>query len=145
MRYLLDTCVLSELVRPKPSRSVVAWVEAQDEHELFLSVVTFGELHKGIAKLPEGERRSRLERWVADDLATRFENRILPVDVEIAAAWGALLGRAEADGPPVPVIDALIGATARVHGCAVVTRDTAHFERTGVLVFDPWEPTTGSG
>ncbi|HSN57299.1 MAG TPA: type II toxin-antitoxin system VapC family toxin [Candidatus Sulfomarinibacteraceae bacterium] len=138
MRYLLDTCVLSELVRPKPASNVVRWVGDQDEHRLFLSVVTIGELHKGVAKLPAGTRRARLETWVEVDLAGRFHGRVLPVDGAVAAAWGVMLGEAEAGGVPLPVIDALIGATAKVHGCAVVTRNVADLERTGAHVVNPW-------
>ncbi len=138
MRYLLDTCVLSELVRPKPNPRVVAWVEDQDEHQLFLSVVTIGELRKGIAKLPPGQRRSRLEKWVTEDLALRFHQRILAVNTEVASLWGTILGEAEALGSPLPVVDVLIGATARVHEFTVVTRNVADLERTGVNVLNPW-------
>jgi len=138
VRYLLDTCVLSELVRPKPDAKVVSWVDGQDEHHLFLSVITIGELHKGIAKLPAGLRRARLEQWIKEDLAARFHQRILPVDTMVASAWGAMLGEAEAGGAPLPVVDALIGATAKVHGCAVVTRNVVDLERTAIEVINPW-------
>ena len=138
MNYLLDTCVLSELVKPQPEPKVVDWVGDRDEYCLFLSVITIGELHKGIAKLPDGPRRARLESWVAVDLKARFGERILPVDTRVAATWGVILGEAEAQGSPLPVVDALIGATASVHGCVVVTRNVADFERTGVEVENPW-------
>lgn len=138
MNYLLDTCVLSELVKPQPEPKVVDWVGDQDEYCLFLSVITIGELHKGIAKLPDGPRRTRLEFWVAEDLTARFDKRILSVDTRVAATWGAMLGEAEAAGSSLPVVDALIGATASVHGCVVVTRNVADFERTGVDVENPW-------
>lgn len=138
MNYLLDTCVLSELVKPQPEPKVVQWVGDRDEYRLFLSVVTIGELHKGVAKLPHGPRRTGLETWVAGDLSARFDKRILPVDIRVAATWGVMLGEAEAKGNPLPVVDALISATAAVHGCVVVTRNVADFERTGVEVEDPW-------
>jgi len=138
VRYLLDTCVLSELVRPKPSPKVVTWVDHQDEHQLFLSVVTIGELHKGVAKLPAGRRRTRLERWVEEELVRRFHQRILPVDIAVASTWGAMLGEAETLGSPLPVVDALIGATASVFGCTVVTRNVADLVRTNVEVMNPW-------
>jgi len=138
VRYLLDTCVLSELVKPKPEKNVIEWVDAHDEHQLFLSVVTIGELHKGIAKLPEGERRTRLEKWVEEDLTSRFHQRIFSVDSDVASTWGSMLGEAEAGGTPLPVVDALIGATAKVHECTVVTRNVADLERTGVDVINPW-------
>ena len=138
MRYLLDTCVVSELTKPRPNQAVVRWVNCHDEHGMFLSVLTIGELHKGIAKLPTGPRRERLETWVREDLSSRFHGRILPVDTEVAATWGAMLGVAEVGGGPLPVVDALIGATARVHGCVVVTRNVTDLERTGAKVVSPW-------
>jgi len=138
VNYLLDTCVLSELVKPQPEPKVVDWVGDQDEYCLFLSVITIGELHKGIARLPGGQRRARLESWVAEDLTARFGERILPVDTLVAATWGFMLGEAEAKGSPLPVVDALISATASVHRCVVVTRTVADFERTGIEVENPW-------
>ncbi len=138
MRYLLDTCVLSELVKPRPTAPVVQWIGEQDEQVLFLSVITIGELHKGIAKLAAGPRRDQLEQWVNLDLADRFDDRILAIDAAVAAAWGQLLGDGEVRGLSLPVVDALIAATAVVHGCAVVTRNVADFERTGVEVVCPW-------
>jgi toxin FitB len=138
VNYLLDTCVLSELVKPQPEPKLVEWVDDRDEHRLFLSVITIGELHKGIAKLPDGPRRTSLESWVVEDLTARFDKRILSVDTRVAATWGVMLGEAEAKGSPIPVVDALIGATASVHGCVVVTRNVADFERTGIDVENPW-------
>ena len=138
MRYLIDTCVLSELVKSRPSKKVVEWVKAQEELDLFLSVMTIGELHKGIAKLPPGARRDRLEGWVEQDLAVRFRNRVLPIDNEVAAKWGVMLGEAEATGESLPVIDALIGATALACDCVVVTRNVSDLERTGAEVLNPW-------
>ena len=138
MRFLLDTCVLSELAKPKPEKKVIEWVDAHDEHQLFLSVVTIGELHKGIAKLPVSARRTRLEKWVGEDLASRFHQRIFSVDTDVASTWGSMLGEAEAGDTSLPVVDALIGATASVHKCAVVTRNVTDLERTGVDVINPW-------
>lgn len=138
MNYLLDTCVLSELVKRRPEPAVVEWIRDQDEHRLFLSVITIGELQKGITKLEAGAKRERLKRWVAEDLAARFHRRIIPVDSRVASSWGAMLGEAKSKGKPIPVVDALIGATARVHQCVVVTRNVVDLERTGVEVFNPW-------
>ena len=138
MSFLLDTCVLSELVKPCPDGRVVNWIECHDEHLLYLSVLTIGELHKGIAKLPSGARQERLRGWVGRDLMARFDGRILDVTVDVAARWGAILGEAEQSGQPVPVIDALIAASALVAGCAVVTRNIGDLARTGVKVVNPW-------
>jgi len=137
--FLLDTCTLSELTKPAPNLGVIAWVEGQDELGLHVSVLTLGELHKGIAKLPAGKRRSRLERWVTVDLATRFRGRVLDVNREVAVAWGGIQAQAERSGKPIPLVDSLIGATALVHECVVVTRNSTDIERTGVTVVDPWQ------
>ena len=139
MSFLLDTCVISELVKTAPDAGVVAWIHDQEESELFLSVLTLGELQKGIAKLPEGSRRSRLEAWVRSDLLIRFGRRILDVDQRTAVLWGTRQGEAERNGRPIPVIDGLIGASALANGCTVVSRNTADIERTGADVFNPWQ------
>ena len=138
MSFLLDTCVLSELVKPRPSTAVCDWVAAQNEDRLFLSVITVGELQKGISKLPPGRRRTELQKWFEGDLLIRFQGRILGIDTAVAGAWGVMLGEAEGRGRPLPVIDALIAATAKVHGCAVVTRNEADIEPTGIELVNPW-------
>jgi predicted nucleic acid-binding protein len=136
--WLLDTCVVSELIRPRPKASVVRWVRERDESELFLSVVTIGEIEKGIAKLPDSSKRLSLEPWVRRDLAERFRTRLLSIDASIASRWGAISGASEARGQPLPVVDALIAATALLHGLVVVTRNTEDLERCGARCFDPW-------
>jgi predicted nucleic acid-binding protein len=136
--WLLDTCVISELVRPRPKASVVRWMEERTEDELFLSVITIGELEKGIAKLPESTRRTALEQWVRRDLADRFRDRLLMIDAVVSARWGALAGASEARGQPLPVIDSLIAATSLQHDLTVVTRNSDDFERCGVRSVNPW-------
>ena len=138
MKFLLDTSVVSELVKPAPSAGVLAWLEKSDEDDLFLSVLTIGELEKGIAKLADPRRRARLTSWVRKDLASRFESRLLPVSVEVAARWGSLTGQSGRRGQPLPVIDSLIAATCLVHGLIAVTRNRVDFERCEVECFDPW-------
>lgn len=138
MSWLLDTCVVSELVRPRPKASVVRWMRERDESELYLSVVTIGELEKGIAKLPDSPKRLVLEQWVRRDLPERFRARLLSIDAGVASRWGAIAGASEARGQPLPVVDALIAATALVHGLVVVTRNTEDLERCGARCFDPW-------
>lgn len=139
MSYLLDTCVVSELAKPEPNEGVLAWVREAVEEMLFLSVITFGELEKGIAKLPESFKKKRLQSWVRKDLADRFAGRILGIDIEIAARWGALVGQSERDGLPLPVIDSLIAATCLHHELIVVTRNTDDFERCGARCLNPWK------
>ena len=139
MNWLLDTCVVSELIKPRPKASVVQWVGAQDEESLFLSVITLGEIEKGIARLREPAKRSSLERWVRSELADRFRGRLLPVDSSIAARWGAIAGAAEINGQPLPVIDCLIAATSLQHDLTVVTRNVEDFARCGARCLNPWD------
>jgi predicted nucleic acid-binding protein len=137
MAYLLDTCALSEFTKPEPSRSVDAWFAQIPDGADFVSVLTLGELGKGIAKLPASRRRTSLERWFGG-LRDRFSGRILPVDEPVALEWGRIAARSELSGHPVPSIDALLAATAIVHGLSVVTRNSSDIVRTGAPVIDPW-------
>lgn len=141
MTFLLDTCMLSETVRPQPAPSVLAWLGSQAEEALYLSVVTLGELHKGIAKLRDGERKQRLASWVDSVLLERFRGRILAIDPAVATAWGQLAGELEGAGRPLLVLDGLIAATARVYDLTIVTRNSAHFRECGVRTLDPWQPS----
>lgn len=138
MSFLLDTCFLSELAKPNPAPRVAAWASAADESLLFVSTLTFGELQKGISRLPDSRRRQQLQAWLSTDLLGRFQGRCLPVTTEIALRWGQAQAVAALRGRPVPVLDGLIGATALVHGLTVVTRNTADMAEFGVPVFNPW-------
>jgi toxin FitB len=135
--FLLDTNIISELVRPKPEPRVKAWVAATDEDLLYLSVLTFGEIRKGIASLKDASRRVRLETWLDSDLVLRFAGRILPVDQAVADRWGRLAAQAGPKSLP-PVIDGLLAATALHHNLTLVTRNTKDVAGTGVPVFNPW-------
>ncbi|HUP95191.1 MAG TPA: type II toxin-antitoxin system VapC family toxin [Burkholderiales bacterium] len=139
MSFLLDTSVVSELVKKLPNEGVLSWLSRQDEDSLYLSVLTLGELEKGISKLRASARRDRLRSWLSRDLAARFADRLLLVDVPVATRWGTLTGDAEKRGTPLPVIDSLIAATALEHGFSVVTRNVTDFERCGVACVDPWK------
>ncbi len=139
MKYLLDTCLISELVKKAPNPAVVSWLDEQDEQKLFLSVLNLGELQKGISKLPDGTKKSELQAWVALDLVERFTGRILEIDLDTALTWGRLQGEAEQAGDKLPVMDSLIAATAVAHGLIVVTRNVKDIERCGVRVCNPWE------
>jgi hypothetical protein len=136
--WLLDTCVISELAKPRPAPSVVAWIRGSPEDELFISVITLGELEKGIARLPGSARRKTLEAWVREDVADRFRGRVLAVDIAVASRWGALSGASESRGQPLPVLDSLIAATSLQHGLTVVTRNTDDLERCGARCLNPW-------
>jgi len=137
--YLLDTNCISELVSPKPDRRVTEWVEAADEGLLFLSVMTLGEIRKGIAGLAQGKRRTHLETWLEVDLQSRFSGRIVPVDAAIADRWGLLASEAKRKGKPLSVVDGLLAATALHYNLTVVSRNSSDFTATQVQVLNPWE------
>lgn len=136
--FLLDTNVPSELIRPQPDQRVKAWVAAQSLDALFLSVVSIGEMHKGISILPPGKRRAELEAWLETDLLKMLSGRILPVTQSIAKQWGVLEGRRQLIGRPIHVPDAQIAATAIEHGLVLVTRNVRDFDDVGVTVINPW-------
>ena len=136
--FLLDTNVISELVRPKPDDKVRRWIEETDESILFLSVLTLGEIRNGVSRLSSGRRRGRLELWLQADLPLRFQDRILPIDAAIADRWGTVSAIAAAKGKPVPVIDGLLAATAIHHNLTLVTRNGADVAGTGVPTLNPW-------
>lgn len=137
MRVLLDTCVLAEIRHPQGNPEVKDRVSAFAEDSLFLSVLTVGEIHKGIVLLKAGPKQRELSDWLLG-LETHFGSRILGVDGEVARLWGQLTARAQTDGIVVSAADGLIAATALRHGLCVVTRNTRHFAATGAQILDPW-------
>lgn len=138
MKYLLDTCLISELVKKVPNSDVVDWLNVQDEQSLFLSVLTIGELQKGICKIPDSARKSELQAWVEHDLTLRFTGRIIDIEMETVLIWGRMQGESEQKGESLPVMDSLIAATASAHGLVVVTRNVKDIERCQVRVCNPW-------
>ena len=138
MNYLLDTCVISELVREQPDALVLKWVSSIPETSLFLSVLTFAEIHKGIEKLPESKRKDKLHKWVNADLRVRFKGRILNLNLNVATKWGQVQGQAERRGKPMPLMDGLIAATAISNDLIVVTRNTKDMEQSEVTLLNPW-------
>ena len=137
MSYLLDTNVLSELRRKAPDAQVQAWLAQRPVATLFLSVLTLGEIRKGIALLADPQRRPRLLDWLETELPAFFSGRILPVDVAVADRWGRVVAEA---GRPLPAIDSLLVATAAQHGLILVSRNLRHMQGLGVQVIDPWQP-----
>lgn len=138
MKYLLDTCVVSELSKKKPLKNLITWIKLRDETDLYLSVLTFGELQKGIAKLGESKKKYSLIEWVETDLLKRFDNRILAITDSVARKWGDIQGKAEQEGKKMLVVDSLIAATALIHNLQVVTRNTVYMEFSGVKLINPW-------
>ncbi|WP_394821925.1 type II toxin-antitoxin system VapC family toxin [Pendulispora albinea] len=138
MGYLLDTCILSEFTKTYPAAAVDDWLERVPDASQFVSVLTLGEIEKGIQKLPASTRRRKLELWLTE-IRTRFQQQTLPIDERVAIEWGRISARAESKGHPLPVVDTLIAATAIVYGLSVVTRNTADMMHTGATIIDPWE------
>lgn len=137
MRILLDTCVLSELYKPEPLVSVYEAVNRIPDEHLFLSVITVGEIRKGIAILPESQRKQALLKWFST-IEHEFSERLLPITAETAGIWGKLTARAQQNGFIVPASDGLIAATALQHGLHLMTRNVKDFEPTHVMLINPW-------
>jgi predicted nucleic acid-binding protein len=136
--FLLDTNIISELVARRPEPRVSDWIEATDEMLLHLSVLTLGEIRKGIVSLRDSSRRAALGAWLDSELMVRFANRILAVDEAIADRWGRLTAQREAANSRLPVIDGLLAATALQYNLTLVTRNVKDVAATGVPLFNPW-------
>jgi predicted nucleic acid-binding protein len=136
--FLLDTNIPSELTKPRPEPRVVRWLELANENEIFISVVTLGEIRKGCALLDPGKRRTTLEQWLENDIRNWFANRILPVDDAIAECWGRLDAKRQQLGKPLNTADGLIAATAIEHELTVVTHNVEDFDSLDVSIVNPW-------
>jgi toxin FitB len=139
MKYLLDTCVISELVAKKTNPKVINWIDSIDPDSAYLSVITIGEIRKGIEKLPDSRRKTTLHSWLIEELLARFSGRILPIDTEVVLMWGQLIGSLESDGKKMAAIDSLIAATALYNHCSLVTRNETDFKHTGIAIINPWD------
>ena len=139
MKALLDTCVISELISKQPNPKVVEHVDSLDPEDVYLSVITIGEIVKGIEKLSRSRRKQDLQAWLKDDLLVRFEGNIVALDTDVLIEWGALTARLESAGKTMPAIDSLIAATALAKKMILVTRNVSDFEATTVDVLNPWE------
>src|SRR5580704_14481684 len=137
--FLLDTNCISEAVCANPEPRVLAWIEAADETLLYLSVLTLGEIRKGLAALLPGRRRTKLETWLEVELRARFSGRILSIDAEVADRWGLLAADSKGQGKPIPVIDGLLAATALDHNLTIVSRNVSDFSNLPVAVVNPWK------
>lgn len=137
--FLLDTNCISEVVRVTPERSVTEWIEGADENLLYLSVLTLGEIRKGVAGLSPGKRRMHLETWLEVELRARFSGRILPIDSAIADRWGFLAAEAKRKGKALSTVDGLLAATALHHNLTIVSRNVSDFADTQVPLLNPWQ------
>ena len=118
---------------------MVAWVDAVGETQLYLSVITIGEIRRGIAKLPSSPRKERLNGWLEEELLLRFAGRIVPIDIDVMLTWGDPVARLERTGRVLPAVDSLVAAIALHGGFTLVTRNVRDFEGTGVQIVNPWE------
>ncbi|MBP1739125.1 MAG: putative nucleic acid-binding protein, contains domain [Deltaproteobacteria bacterium] len=138
MNYLLDTNVISELIAKQPNKKVVEWLDGLDPNTVYLSVITIGEIRKGIEKLAPSKRRDRVREWLDGDLLLRFQGRILEITTEVMLIWGELTGRLEKEGRQITAIDSLIAAIALQGNYRLVTRNESDFQHTGVAALNPW-------
>lgn len=138
MRVLLDSCVLSELYKQSPTESVKNALESIDDSHLYISVITIGELSKGIALLPDSKRKSDLQNWF-NQIEKSYTARILSIDTETASIWGEITANAQKEGLSLGTADGLIAATAIRHGLHLMTRNIKDFDFTKVLLVNPWE------
>ncbi len=138
MTYLLDTCLISEMVAKQPNQQVLDWLNAQVPETLYISVITIGEIAKGISKMTPSKRKESLTNWLNETLPNRFERRILSIDISTMILWGNLVGQLEKNGRPLPVMDSLIAAIALQNSLSLVTRNENDFAGTGVVIVNPW-------
>jgi predicted nucleic acid-binding protein len=139
MNYLLDTCVVSEMVSRHPNKQVLIWLDSVAETRLYLSVITIGEIRRGIEKLPDSQRRVELEDWLRTKLLPRFSERLVTVDAAVMLRWGELVGALEKRGKSMPAIDSLIAASALQAGLSLVARNERDFAESGVEMVNPWQ------
>lgn len=135
MSYLLDTNVLSETVKRSPDKQVLSWLDQIPGESLYVSVLTLGEIRKGIEAMADRKRRTQLRLWIDTALPRWFEGRVLPIDLAVADRWGRLLAEMRR---PLPTIDSLLAATALHHDIHLVTRNSGDFEYPGLQVINPW-------
>jgi len=136
--YLLDTNVISELRKRRPSASVTKWVGQAPETSLYVSVISLGELRIGIELVADSKKRLELERWLVFELTPRFAERVLSFDRTVADRWGVLEAQARRNGRRLPAIDTMLAATALALGLTLVTRNTRDFAQTGAAILNPW-------
>ena len=136
MRYLFDTSTISEALKREPNPSVIAWLSGTSTDHTFISVLTLGEVQKGVEKLPDGSKRERIRYWLEVELPQQFGDHVLTIDNEVADRWGRIV--AQQAGKPRPRIDCLLAATALTHGLTLVTRDTDLVGIPGLEIFNPW-------
>ena len=139
MKYLLDTNVISELIARHPNPRVVEWIDQLDPDEIYLSVITIGEIRKGIEKLPSSKRKQTIQEWLATDLLLRFHGHIVEIDTPTMLRWGELTGGLEKIGKPMSAVDSLIAAIALEGSFTLVTRNEQDFKNADISIINPWK------
>ncbi len=135
MSYLLDTNIVSETIRRNPNKTALAWLDRIPGESLFVSVLTLGEIRKGVEAVTDRRRRDKLRLWIDHELPAWFAGRVLPVDLAVADRWGRLLAEV---GRSVPTIDSLLAATALHYDLALVTRNSRDFDYPSLEVINPF-------
>ena len=138
MKYLLDTCVISELVKPTPNRKVVDWINERPSEALFLCAITIGAVRKGLTKLSDSKKKERLTLWL-NTLLIEYDERIFFIDLMVCENWGVLQGNAEKAGTPMSTIDSLIAATTYTHNLTLATRNENDFTPSNIPIINPWK------
>lgn len=137
MNYLIDTCILSELVKPHPNRKVIEWLNDTPNERLFLSVITIGEIRKGLTNLPDSKKKAILTNWL-NTLREDYQNRIYEINLTVAENWGIIQGSADKSGNPIASVDSLIAAVAYTYNLTLVTRNEKDFAPSNVPILNPW-------
>jgi len=138
LNYLLDTCFLSELRKPKPHKAVLDWFEIIDEKRLFISALSIGELYYGIALLPDGKQKKEIKAWL-QQIENSYADLIIPIDEKVAAQWGEMRALLQSRGITLNVVDGLLAATCSVYSLNLVTRNNKDFKDTGINILNPWQ------
>jgi predicted nucleic acid-binding protein len=138
LKYLIDTCVISELIKVEPHETVVTFLQSLDESKLFISSMTLGELHKGIQKLVESKKRSSLLTWI-NGIEEQFDDRILSFNKDVSILWGQIMAQLENNGYRMSAFDSIICATGMYNNCCLITRNVKDFEKSGIEIINPWE------
>ncbi len=141
MKYLLDTCVISEFIKIKPNENLISWISIQNLDDFGISVITFGEIWKGICMLSNSEKKNILKIWFENEVLKLYKSRSIPIDFSVMITWGEQYAKLEMKKLQIPAVDLLISATAIEHNLILVTRNVKDFINTDCKILNPWENT----